>query len=326
MPGTGPRSIKEKKMKINKKIPKISLAFIIILLIFPGCSSGNPANNSKPENPESIDKGGLREPTTSSTIIFTDTPDSPRIFTTSAKSIRSNILYSFLGPMTMYKMANGSWPQSWNDLKNGYLPFIPGDPNTGVEFKFFTLNEIGGAAPANSIVADWAADGCTIYTGKPGKDAWMCISLNRALIQKAIDVCESEPGKGGIKGAGFDDPAYRLALIIRTWMDLVLSSHYELNHVLPGSQAELMSGFKINHDFNPGYVVDTETGAGKFTIATYPEENKYYFQCIFGNPRQVVMYAFHIAGEHFMDRQPMDISKEPIDKYKVLLTESVFFH
>ncbi len=258
-------------------------------------------------------------------IIFEDTPDVDMVLTIDAIGMRNRQIASFLTPVMMYRMANGTWPQSWDDLKTGYLVFLPVDPVTGKEFVLLNYSESGNRAPANAVVADWRPDGCEIYIATPGRDGWNCGYLMNSTFQLGLDIYANEPGKHGEIGAGFDDPVYRFMQTINTWMITALAEYDNRTGTVPGTKDALLEGFIINPDYNPGYVVNDETGAGRFTIATYPEEDKYYFKGIMDNPRQVWIDAFTLGGEFFM-KEINHLHEEPVELYTVLLTEQDFLN
>ena len=309
------------------------ILWLLLCILISGCSQGKPGatyndfEQDKQEQQaafvtEAREIAALAE----CPVKFVDTPDSPRIYDLENRTLRQAQLISMMNPIATYVAATGEWPDSWDELKNDYVWIMPIDPNTRIEYQLLNLSDLDETAPANSIVADWGDHGCDLYTARPGKDDWDFTSEGNEYMQQAVDILKSGPGKSGEKGAGFDDPAYRLMICIRTWMEASIGYYWGFNRQLPSSQAELMYGFKLNPDFNPGYTISKDSINGKFTIATLPTENKYFFRCTFDDPKQSIMYPMHLAGEYFGERRPFAISESQLQDFNALMTEADIFN
>jgi hypothetical protein len=104
-----------------------------------------------------------------------------------------------------------------------------------------------------------------------------------------------------------------------------LSEYAERNESVPADIDELMIGFKINPDYNPGYALNEQSQAGKFIFATLPEENKYYFKGAVGDPEEVATVAYKVVGTRIRAER-LSLNDENFEEYNVLLTEEAFFN
>ena len=259
---------------------------------------------------------------------FTTSPDGAWVPEIENSMERNRQALSFVTPIANYRIATGEWPGSWDDLITEYIIFIPIDPETGTDYLLLNIDQVEGYAPSNSIVAEWGDDGCNLYCALPTRmqDTWVGKGFGKDIFLDAVEVSMNGPGKGGEIGAGFDDPFYRMSLTLSGWAYTGIGAHFSRTGILPDSIDSLMSGFKINPDFNPNYSVNVENNAGRFVVATYPAENKFYWRFYFDDPESSAQYGMQYQGESQIDQKPIKLSEEVLDNFTAIMDENTFLN
>jgi len=185
--------------------------------------------------------------------------------------------------LTWYKFVKDKWPESWADLLNGYILFLPADPITNEQLPLLTLNELKGSVEAGAIVADPRSDGWHIYQARINKegqyvatDVWNPQKAGLALEKKQMYPEESR--------------MENFILTVKVWAMgqitgcLVYTASLEEAPRMPGSYEELTQGLIRNPSTTLGYT-PTQDGVGTFKVGVKPDVYQWAF--VFNEGREI---------------------------------------
>lgn len=250
---------------VGMALYRYALIFFLIIFLSSGCSMENGKVMETPlASPKPL--GAEKAAASQSPVEFYPSPDQPDMSDLEAlrhwSNLLSNNMYSFVSPLVIYYQVNGEWPADWDALLNGYVLFLPANPDTLKPYALLELDNLQGAVEAGTIVAEIDKDGWDLYSAVIKPDG----SFD-SLINKRDTVIEF------VEKHGMTPDLPRMQTVnklLGSWEFVAIDTFINRHNRLPESYSELTEGYIRNTSTALGYT-PAENGAGSFRIGVNPD-------------------------------------------------------
>lgn len=178
--------------------------------------------------------------------------------------------------VSQYCLVNSKWPETWDDLRADYLPYLPVSIWDDETIKLEVVQELPKFARKDKILALIEAD-----------SKWLVVVPQMNLEEKrfvwpddqALQI-QRDIRDGGIE-AFRDKPQYystnmeRFGSINRTFVNLQMEASYTALGRMPEGVEEFLVGYEINQKYN--YEWNPFEKVGVFKVTIYPDQNSYHY-------------------------------------------------